>query len=125
VSAAAKVVVVRALPACDTGEAEFVVAAEAGVGEDVVVARFPAVDFVELGRLVVRALESLVLAFDAERPELPTLGPALLWLDDAESPLGESAWASPVALASDVQTPTVRAPVPSHNESLLCGCCAR
>ncbi|MBB3606958.1 hypothetical protein FHT40_006654 [Mycolicibacterium sp. BK556] len=122
VSAAAKVVVVRALAACVTVGTDSVVAsvAAAGVADTVVVpVRFPVVDFGEF------VLEPPV-AFDAvERPECPTLGPVALWLDDAESLPEESALAIPVAPPSEAQTPTVRAPAPSQNETLLCGCWPR
>ncbi len=58
-----------------------------------------------------------------DRPVLPTLGPALLWPDE-EPPPAESACATPAAPASEVQTPTARTPVPSHDENLLCCWCA-
>jgi hypothetical protein len=78
----------------------------------------PVVDIVELVRSVVPTLE--LLGFDdVGRPVLPTLEPVLLWVVDVESPLEESAWATVAAPASEAQTPTVRAPVPSHTATLL------
>jgi len=49
------------------------------------------------------------------------LGPAVLWLDVAESLTVFSAWATAVEVASDAQKPTVTAPAPSHVEISL-GC---
>jgi len=48
------------------------------------------------------------------------LAPVSRWLD--ASPAAESAWATPVAAASDAQKPTATAPVPSQREMLVCGC---
>jgi hypothetical protein len=127
--AAAKGFADRALPACATVEIESVVGSAAGAAVEAalgVLARVaPVVDVGASVRLVVPGLGLPAVCFDGvERPVLPTLGPVLLWLDDDESP-GESAWATPVAPANEAPTPSVRAPVPSHNETLLCGCCAR
>ncbi|BBY62428.1 hypothetical protein MHEL_06710 [Mycolicibacterium helvum] len=137
VDAAAKAFDDRALPACATAEIEsLVVASKAGAAGSAaaaveaalgVFARLvAAVDLVESVGPVVPGLGLPAACFDGvERPVFPTLGPVLLWLEDEESPPEESAWATPVAAASEAQTPTVKAPVPSHNETLLCGCCAR
>jgi hypothetical protein len=47
------------------------------------------------------------------------LVPVVPWLADVEPPSTGSAWATPVAAASEAQKPTVTAPAPSQVEISL------
>ncbi|MEZ0355510.1 hypothetical protein [Mycobacterium sp. SA01] len=76
-------------------------------------------DFAVLVRPLALGLAVSMRFGDVVRPVLPTLAPVLLCADDGESPLVESACATPVAPFSAAQTPKVRAPVPAQIESLL------
>jgi hypothetical protein len=89
---AGAVVTLAATERAAVGPPEALLAAADGVGAAL------ATDLVERMPPAARAaLGALTLWADVvERPLPPTLGPAVVWLEDGEPPLDRSAWASPV-----------------------------